>query len=87
MLERKYGLKYSMPHSVVHIIDNSMYKGQLPVTVVDDPSLYATIVVSGAPMGADNEMISINRSDVLNVAYGMSDISANDIKKYGQSIT
>lgn len=87
MLERKYGLKYSMPYSVVHIIDNSMYKGQLPVIVVDDPSLYATIVVSGAPMGADNEMISINRSDVLNVAYGMRDISANDIKKYGQSIT
>ena len=87
MLERKYGLKYSMPHSVVHIIDNSMYKGQLPVIVVDDPSLYASIVVSGAPMGADNEMISINRSDVLNVAYGMRDISANDIKKYGQSIT
>ena len=87
MLETKYGLKYSMPHSVVHIVDNSMYKGQLPLVVVDDPSLYATIVVSGAPMGLDREMVAINRSDVLNVAYGMSNISANDIKKYGQSIT
>ena len=76
-----------MPHSVVHIIDNSMYKGQLPVTVVDDPSLYATIVVSGAPMGADNEMIPINRSDVVNVAYGLANISAKDIKRYGQSVT
>lgn len=87
MLETKYGMKYSMPHSVVHIVDNSMYTGQLPTIVTDDPSLYATIVVSGAPMGADNEMIPINRSDILNVAYGMASLSSGDIKKYGQTVT
>lgn len=87
MLETKYGLKYSMPHSVVHIVDNSMYTGELPVIVTDDPSLYATIVVSGAPMGADNEIIPINRSDILNVAYGMASLSSGDIKKYGQTVT
>ena len=87
MLESRYALKYSMPHSVVHIIDNSMYTGELPTVVADDPSLYSTLVVSGAPMGADNEIISINRSDVLNVAYGMSNLSPADIKKYGQTVT
>ena len=87
MLDKKYGLKYSMPHSVVHIVDNSMYTGDLPVTVADDPSLYASIVVTGAPMGVDNEIININRSDVLNVSYGTSNLTTNDIKKYGQGIT
>lgn len=87
MLGSEYALKYSMPHSVVHIIDNSMYTGQLPVTVADDPSLFATLVVTGAPMGADNEIIPINRSDVLNVAYGMNNLSPSDIKKYGQTVT
>lgn len=87
MLETRYGLKYSMPHSIVHIVDNSMYQGELPRIITDDPSLYATIVVSGAPMGADNEMIPINRSDVLNVAYGMANLSSGDIKKYGQTVT
>lgn len=87
MLGSEYALKYSMPHSVVHIIDNSMYTGQLPVTVADDPSLYSTLVVTGAPMGADNEIVPINRSDVLNVAYGMNDLSPSDIKKFGQTVT
>ena len=76
-----------MPHSVVHIVDNSMYAGQLPTVVADDPSLYATLVVTGAPMGADNEIISINRSDVLNVAYGINNLSSADIKKFGQTVT
>lgn len=87
MLDTKYGLKYSMPHSVVHIVDNSMYTGALPSVVVDDPSLYASIVVTGGPMGADNEVIAINRSDVLNVAYKLGNLSSGDIVKYGQSIT
>lgn len=87
MLETRYGLKYSMPHSVVHIVDNSMYAGELPTVVVDDPSLYATIVVSGAPMGEDNEIVPINRSDILNVAYGMSTLSSGDVNKYGQTVT
>lgn len=87
MLENRYGLKYSMPHSVVHIIDNSLRAGEMPSVVVDDPSLYATIVVSGAPMGTDNEMISINDSSILNVAYGMNSLSSGDVKKYGQTVT
>ena len=87
MLDKKYELKYSMPHSVVHIVDNSMSSGETPVTIADDPSLYASIVITGSPMGVDNEIISINRSDVLNVSFGTNGITANDIKKYGQGIT
>lgn len=87
MLDAKYGLKYSMPHSIVHIVDNSIRPGTTQPTVVDDPSLYSTIVVTGAPMGVDNEIISINRSDVLNVSCGLDNITASDIKKYGQSVT
>lgn len=87
MLDTKYGMKYSMPHTVVHIVDNSAFAGELPVTIVDDPSLLATIVVTGAPMGEDNRIININRSDVLNVAYGMRDLTSADIEKYGQSVT
>lgn len=87
MLGSEYALKYSMPHSVVHIVDNSMYAGELPTVVADDPSLYATLVVTGAPMGPDNEIISINRSDILNVAFGMNNLSPADIKKYGQTVT
>lgn len=87
MLDAKYGLKYSMPHSIVHIVDNSIRPGTTQPTVVDDPSLYSTIVVTGAPMGVDNEIISINRSDVLNVSCGLDNITASDIEKYGQSVT
>lgn len=87
MLDTKYGLKYSMPHSVVHIVDNSMRTPGIQPIIVDDPSLYATIVVTGAPMGVDNEIISVNRSDVLNVSYGLDNISTSDIAKYGQSVT
>lgn len=87
MLDKRYGMKYPMPHSLVHIVDNSRYTGELPTVVVDDPSLYSSIVVTGAPMGADNEIISINRSDVLNIAYGMSTLTPTDIKKYGQTVT
>lgn len=87
MLDLKYGLNYPFPHSVVHIIDNSMYTGELPVVVAEDPSLYSTIVVSGAPMGEDNKMVAINRSDVANVAYGLGRLEVSDIKKYGQAIT
>ena len=87
MLGSEYAMKYSMPHSVVHIVDNSAYQGALPTVIADDPSLYATLVVTGAPMGPDNEIISINRSDVLNVAFGMNNLSPADIKKYGQTVT
>ena len=87
MIETRFGLKYSMPHSLVHIVDNSQYTGPLPVVTAEDPSLLASIVVTGAPMGADNKMITINRSDVLGVAYSMANISSDDIKRYGQGVT
>lgn len=87
MLDKKFGMKYSFPHSVIHIVDNSMNREQLPVTIVDDPSLYASIVVTGAPMGKDNTMVNINRSDILNVAYGLGNLTASDINKYGQTVT
>lgn len=87
MIETRFGLNYKMPHSLVHIVDNSQYNGTTPVIVAEDPSLLASIVVTGAPMGADREMITINRSDVLGVAYGMSNLSADDIKRYGQAVT
>jgi hypothetical protein len=38
-------------------------------------------------MGADNKMITINRSDVLGVAYAMANLSTDDIKRYGQGVT
>jgi hypothetical protein len=87
MLETKYGLKYPMPHVLVHIVDNSAYTGDLPVVIADDPSMYGTLVVSGMPMGEDNRVIGISRSDILNVAYGLNRISSSDIEKYGQTIT
>lgn len=87
MIETKYGLKYPMPHSIVHIVDNSQYTGELPVTTAADPSLYSTIVVTGAPMGEDNKIVNITRTDVLNSAYGLGSLSNADIEKYGQSVT
>ena len=86
MIDTKYGLKYSMPHSLVHIVDNSMYTGELPIVVADDPSLYGTIVVTGAPMGVDNKVVKLTRSDVLNVAFGIQNLSASEREKYGQTI-
>ena len=87
MLETKYGMKYPFPHTLVHIVDNSAYTGELPVVIADDPSMYGTIVVSGFPMGEDNRMIGITRSDILNIAYGLSGIGASEIQKFGQTIT
>ena len=87
MIDTRFGLKYKMPHSLVHIVDNSQYNGLRPVITAEDPSLLASIVVTGAPMGADNKMITIKRSDVLNVAYAMGNLSTDDIKRYGQGVT
>lgn len=86
-MDSRFGVKYPFPHSVVHIIDNSMYTGELPVVIADDPSLNATIVVCGTPMGEDNKMITIRRSDVANVAFGLGNLDASTIEKYGQAIT
>lgn len=87
MLETRYGLKYPFPHVLVHIVDNSSYNGELSVAVADDPSLYGTLVVTGAPIGEDNKMIAVNRSDILSVAYGLGSLGTGDIQKYGQSVT
>lgn len=86
MIETKFGLKYPFPHTLVHIVDNSSYTGDLPVVVADDPSMYGTIVVTGCPMGEDNRVINVKRSDVLNVAYGLGNLGTSDIRKYGQSV-
>ena len=87
MIDAKYAMKYPMPHSIVHIVDNSMYTGQLPTVVADDPSLYSTIVVTGTPMGEDGKVVKITRSDVASAAYGLGNLTTDDVKKYGQSIT
>lgn len=86
MIESKYGLKYSMPHSVVHIIDNSQYVGDLPTVIAEDPSMFSAIVVTGCPMGIDNQIVTITREDVLNAAF-MRNLSQDDISKYGQTVT
>ena len=86
MIDTRYGLKYRMPHSVVHIVDNSAYTGELPAIVAEDPSLYSTIVVTGAPMGEDNKVVTIVRDDVLNVAFGIGSLGTKDRIKYGQTI-
>ena len=87
MIETKYGLKYHFPHSLVHIIDKSMNVDDQAVIEASDPSLFSTMVVSAMPFGEDGVFKTITRSDVLNVAWGAGNITASDIKKYGQQIT
>lgn len=86
MIDARFGLKYSFPHTLVHIVDNSMYTGPLPVQQTYDPSLFATIVVTGMPMGVDNQVVTITRSDVFNTAFGGNSMTNADIEKYGQAI-
>ena len=86
MIDPKYSLKYSFPHSVVHIVDNSMYTGEQVVETVEDPSLFSTIVVTGLPMGEDNKIINITRSDVLNTGFGINTLTTSDINKYSQAV-
>jgi len=86
MIDSRFGMKYSFPHSLVHIVDNSAYTGTLGVTETYDPSLLATIVVTGMPMGVDNRVVTVTRSDVLNKAFGAEALAEKDIKKYGQSV-
>ena len=87
MLETKYGLRYPMPHVLVHIVDNSASPVESNVTIADDPSMYGTIVVTGSPMGEDRRVLNITRSDILNVAFGLGSLSTDDIVKYGQTVT
>ena len=86
MIDTKYGLKYSFPHTLVHIVDNSAYTGTLPVITSYDPSLFSTIVVTGMPMGVDRQIVTVTRSDVLNKAFGAESLTNSDINKYGQSV-
>lgn len=87
MLDSRFGLKYSMPHVLVHIVDNSARTAERGVTIADDPSMYATLVVSGFPLGEDRKIVNVTRSDILNIAYGLGNITPSDIEKYGQTIT
>lgn len=87
MIDSKYALKYSMPHSVVHIIDNSGAVNGGEIAVANDPSLLSTLVVTGAPMGEDNKIVPLTRADVVEAAFGMNTLTASDVKKYGQSVT
>ena len=86
MIDSRYGLKYSFPHTLVHIVDNSMYTGQSGVTETYDPSLLSTLVVTGMPMGVDNRITTVTRSDVLNKAFGAEALTVKDIETYGQSV-
>lgn len=86
MLDTKYALKYQMPHSLLHIVDNSIYDGTTTPVVVDDPSLYATLVVTGTPIGVDNRFVNLSRSDIASVSFGLGNITTDDIKRYGQTI-
>ena len=86
MIDPKYSLKYSFPHSVVHIVDNSMYTGETVIPQVQDPSVFSTIVVTGLPMGEDNRFISISRSDVLNTGFGINTLTTSDVTKYSQAV-
>ena len=87
MLDTKYALKYKMPHSLLHIVDNSMYRGELQPVTAEDPSLYSTIVVTATPIGVDNKVVTLSRSDVASVSFGLDSVTSEDIEKYGQTIT
>jgi hypothetical protein len=86
MIEAKYGVKYSFPHSLVHIVDHSGDVTVINTDTAEDPSLYSTIVVSGFPIGEDRRIMNITRSDTLNVSYGIRSLSAANIRTYGQSV-
>ena len=86
MLDKKYALQYKMPHTLLHIVDNSAYNAPLPQDVAEDPSLYSSIVVTATPMGIDNKIINLTRADVAAASFGLGDITADDVKRYGQSV-
>lgn len=87
MIDSRYALKYPMPHSIVHIVDNSGAANTDTYAEAQDPSLLSTIVVTGAPMGEDNKVITLTRSDVASAAFGLGSLTPADIKKYGQGVT
>ena len=86
MLDTKYAVKYKMPHTLLHIVDNSAYTNPLPEDVAEDPSLYASIVVTATPMGVDNKVINLTRADVAATSFGLNSVTADDVRRFGQSI-
>lgn len=86
MLDTKYAVKYKMPHTLLHIVDNSAYTAPLPLDVAEDPSLYASIVVTATPMGVDNKLVNLTRADIASASFGLGNITADDIAKFGQSV-
>lgn len=87
MIEAKYGMKYSFPHTITHIIDNSAYTGTaVPVSYADDPSLFSTLVVGAFPMGEDGKVIRLDRTDIPRVCYGLNSITKSDREKLGQVV-
>ena len=75
-----------MPHSLLHIVDNSANRDAVQAIVADDPSLYSTIVVTATPMGEDKRIVTLTRSDVAAVSYGLGSLTNADIEKYGQGV-
>ena len=86
MLDKKYALQYKMPHTLLHIVDNSAYNNPLPTDVAEDPSLYSSIVVTATPMGIDNKLVNLTRADIASASFGLGSITADDVNRYGQSI-
>ena len=86
MLDKKYALQYKMPHTLLHIVDNSAYNNPLPTDVAEDPSLYSSIVVTATPMGVDNKLVNLTRADIASASFGLGSITADDVNRYGQSI-
>ena len=86
MLDKKYALQYQMPHTLLHIVDNSAYQNPLPQDVAEDPSLYSSIVVTATPMGIDNKIVNLSRADIASASFGLGSITADDVNRYGQSI-
>jgi hypothetical protein len=67
-------------------VDNSANNDALPQTVVEDPSLYSTLVVTASPIGVDNKIVNLTRADVAAASFGFNSITTDDIEKYGQTI-
>jgi hypothetical protein len=86
MINPRFGLQYTFPHSLVHIVDNSEFRGRLPRITADNPSLYSTLVVTATPMGQDNFVTDIDRADILVGAYGLGANTGTNMKRFGQTV-
>lgn len=86
MIDPKFALRFSFPHTQVHIVDNSGYNGEVRLIEADDPSLFATLVCCGTNFGEDGKVIKLTRSDIAGVAYGLNNVTSADRERYGQAI-